>query len=525
MLTFKLKIKNEIDVSDYCKRYSFLFRKLHSNFELSEDKKFCKQLEDKYKVGSWVFESCRIEVKKKLDQEKTQKNKQLSQIKSIKKELDNNDFIGVKGKRRKFRLNNKLASLIKNIDKKPTFGSLKILQRISFLSNNKEHNQTELENLKSKYKQQRKLAYYSIGNANQKQKYSNRKFNFDLTNQQIIFKPKIGAKININFYSSKNQQKTLDKLQTYIGAIPISVRLDNDYVCISFDEQKLNNYEFKEKNFKADLKKLTKSENTKEARKEIFKKHIREQEERQLTNKLSNRYLAVDLNPQYIGFCIVDKMEDNSIKIIHKECVDLSMLSNRLRLSSTDKKQLKQNNKRKFEICQVWKHIFGLATHFKVAYFVNEELNFKEKSINDNPNTANYKTKNIWHRTLTTNLINKYCNSLGIKNIEVNPAYSSFIGNIQYDYFDPINASLEIARRAVVKYDKGSSIFPVLSDKDKDTMYQLGLDVPCCTALNWKSALGLFVNSGLIYRKVLDKTKILEKNLASYKSNVKLLIS
>jgi IS605 OrfB family transposase len=318
------------------------------------------------------------------------------------------------------------------------------------------------------------LPIYSVGEA---PKNSNRKFNFQFDKQQIIFKPNKDTKISINYYCSKNQQTVLSKLQMYLGTQAISVRLSNDYVWISFDEEKLNNYEFKKNDFIKELKILTKEQNTAEKRKKIYKKHIAEQRDRQLENKLNNRYLAVDLNPEFIGFCIVDKQENGSIKNIHLECIDLTNLSKALKLSSTDIKQKYQNNKRKYEICQAWKYIFNLATHYKVGHFVMEELNFKEKSVNVNSNEANRKTRNIWHRTLTTNLILKYCNSLGIEQIPVNAAYSSFIGNIQHNYFDPINASLEIARRGIVKYTKGGSIFPVLDGNDFDTMCLLGLDV------------------------------------------------
>ena len=519
MLTYKLKIKNNIDISDYCKDYSFLFRKLYANFELSADKHYQKELQAKYGLDSWFFESCKTEVKMKLSQNETQRKKQLLQIQSIEKELLNNNFEGKKGKRKKFYLTEKLGYLKEKQAKKITFGGLSNLQKISFLSNEKEENQEELSLVKAKYYKQRIIPIYSIGEAPQK---SNRKFSFDFLHQQILFKPDKNTKIAVDFHCSKNQLKNLEKLQTYIGIMPVSVRLDNDFVWISFDEEKLNNYEFKQNEYFRELKNLSKQENTKELRKEIYKKFITEQRERKLINKLNNRYLAVDLNPEFIGFCVVDKAQNGEINEVYKECLDLSNLNTKTRLSSTDKKQIKQNNKRKFELCEAWRYIFELATHFKVAYFVSEELEFKAKSYNENSTIANYKTKNIWHRTLTTNLINKYCNSLGIEKIGVIAAYSSFIGNIQHIYFDPISASLEIARRGTVKYDKGSSIFPVLSDKDKDTMCLLGLDVPCDTVLNWKNALGLLATSGLRYRRVLEKSEILDKNLSSYKSGIKI---
>jgi IS605 OrfB family transposase len=518
MLTYKLKIKNNIDVHNYCKNYSFLFRKLYANFDLFADPTFKKDLQNKYNLDSWFYESCKIDVKTKLAKNTTQKTKQLVYIENIKKELSNTKFEGKRAKRKEYRLHQKLVYLEKRIHKPIVFGGLVNLQKISRLANDKEINQAELNVAKSVYKTQRILPIYSVGQANCD---GNRKFDFQFNKQQIVFKPNVKTKIQIDYICSKTQQVVLEKLQLYLGDQPISVRLNNDYIWISFDEEKLNNFEFKQNEYFKELKSLTKVENTAEIRKEIYKKYIAEQKDRQLKNKLNNRYLAVDLNPEFIGFCIVDKMLDGSIINAHLECIDLSNLSTKLKLSSTDPKQKYQNNKRKFEICEAWKYIFKLASHYKVAHFVVEELEFKEKSVNVNASEANMKTRNIWHRTLTTNLINKYCNSLGIEQILVNPAYSSFIGNIQHEYFDPLNASLEIARRGIVKYNKGSSIFPVLSGNDFDTMCLLGLDVQDNITLSWIGARTKFVTSRLRYRRALDKSKVLDNYLSSYKSNVK----
>jgi hypothetical protein len=345
---------------------------------------------------------------------------------------------------------------------------------------------------------------------------------FKLSEQEITFKPNKNTKFCVKFHCSKQQKKILDKLQTFIGVMPISVRMNQEFIWISFDEERLNGYEFKQNDYYREIKNISQiDERGKEKRKEIYKKYIAEQRERKLANKLDYRYLAVDLNPENLGFCIVDKLQNGQLLTVYKGSLDFTNLNIQNRLSSTDSKQIYQNNKRKFELSEAWKYIFRLTTHYKVAFFVCEELEFKAENHNENSAAANRKTKNIWHRCLTNNLIQKYCNSLGIEKIEVIPAYSSFIGNIQHLDYDPISASLEIARRGTVKYDKGSSIFPVFNKQDQDTMYQLGLDVPCDTVLNWKKIYELFVASKLRYRRALDKTKVEDKNLYSYKSGIK----
>ncbi|MEN9613404.1 MAG: hypothetical protein RLZZ628_4218, partial [Bacteroidota bacterium] len=104
MITLKLKLKNSPRVSDFCKNYSFLYRRLYANFEFSKDENFKKDLQTKYDLDSWFYESCCIEVKTKLAQEKTQQEKQAEQIQSLEKELKETKPEGRKGKRKTFRL-------------------------------------------------------------------------------------------------------------------------------------------------------------------------------------------------------------------------------------------------------------------------------------------------------------------------------------------------------------------------------------------------------------------------------------
>jgi hypothetical protein len=93
MKTLKLKIKNEVNVTEYCEKYSYMFRKLYSNFELSADKNFQKELQKKYNLDSWFFQSCLIEVKTKLNQNETVRKKNIDEILNLETILSKNDFI------------------------------------------------------------------------------------------------------------------------------------------------------------------------------------------------------------------------------------------------------------------------------------------------------------------------------------------------------------------------------------------------------------------------------------------------
>ena len=65
---------------------------------------------------------------------------------------------------------------------------------------------------------------------------------------------------------------------------------------------------------------------------------------------------------------------------------------------------------------------------------------------------------NKWFRNLFINTLRKYCNIYKIKLVEVNPTYSSVIGNIQYckeyNMPDMIELSIELARRGYKKFEK-----------------------------------------------------------------------
>lgn len=537
MITLKLKIKNKIDVTQDCENYSYMFRKLYSNFELGEDKNFQKELREKFNLDSWIFESCKTEVKMKIEQKLTFDEQNKNELEKLEKELLEYEFKeGLQGRRRKFKVNKKIKNIKSSIGREITFGTRELIKRISFLSNPISKNilknlssdeiqkieQQKIENLeeyKKEYKNSRLLSLYIVGETLSK---SNRKFDFDFENKKMIFKPKYGTKIPIEFYCGKGQYEQLCNLQSMIGkkqgeaGIPISVRLSNEYVWITFDEEKLNGFAFNETEYFKELKTIPKK--NKQERKDCYIKWIREQESRMLLGKIKDRFISFDLNPEYIGFSILDKVNESDLKIIHKECISFENLNIKLGLSSTDLAQIKQNNKRIHELREVWQYIFNIAKHYQVSNCSIEDLEFQEKSVNENSKEANRKTKNLWHRTLTTNSIKKYCNTIGIKLIPVNPCYSSFIGNIKHNYFDPVSSAIEIGRRGITKYLKGS-FYPTLERIDFDTMYHLGLDVQNKTISNWVQAFKHFKTSGLRYRRELKD--FVENNFRSHKSDVK----
>ena len=66
----------------------------------------------------------------------------------------------------------------------------------------------------------------------------NRLFNLDIENNQVVFKPKKGIKIPIEFTCSKKQKEKLLKVQELClrKEFSVAVGLGNEYVTFCFDE-------------------------------------------------------------------------------------------------------------------------------------------------------------------------------------------------------------------------------------------------------------------------------------------------
>ena len=545
MLTQKLYITETTDdtlLVGYQQAYTKLFYKLYNNAELMADDDFIKSQLNEY-IDRTIYEHCKIEVKAKLKQYETSRNKKLTQIEEITKLLEKDNFVTKKEKRYKYKLINKLAKLKRTIDNNITFGGKQLLRdieklnrsinllndelikikqnkdiklkQIKELENAIKDKQTILAKYRSEFKENRQLGITLIGAANEK---GNRKFNFDLNNNLIVFKPNKNTKIHINFkYRDNKTKELLSKLQELADdkQIPLTINIKGKYIHLSYDNEYINGYSFNQNECNREKSTLSDPEE----KKQVYIKFIREQEEKKKLNKIENRYLSIDLNPNYIGLSIFDSKDNLVNKIIYTELIDLTKLNKKLKKSSSDSKQIKQNNKRKYEITIVWKHIFALANHYKVYNFIMEDLEFKPNNKETKGTEFNRQTKNLWNRGLIDNLINKYCQNMGLNKVKVNPVYSSFIGNMIYTYPDPVSASLEIGRRGIVKYIKGGSIYPELSSINQEKLnYLLGENVDK-TWSNWKE---LYVIIPLLrYRNPVEGLKA--NNLGSYKSKCMIL--
>ena len=265
--------------------------------------------------------------------------------------------------------------------------------------------------------------------------HGNRKFRIQEDLKSIVFKPSKNVHINLQLPSlKKNFKKILKKLVEHaaIDDMPITFGLDQEYVYISFEEAKLFNT-------KAELK---------------LKK---------------NRVLAIDINPNYIGWSVVDWMNERDFNVVKTGCYNFKDLNDKqfaLKLTKTQRKELKRkerhaltskaklknvyfNNKRKHEVLEVAKDLMNVVKSCQCEMIVVEDLNIKSQDRSKGKK-LNRLCNSFFIRNAFVNNLNKRCSIDGIKMLKVVPQYSSFIGNFLYRGLklpDPILASIEIGRR------------------------------------------------------------------------------
>ena len=218
----------------------------------------------------------------------------------------------------------------------------------------------------------------------------------------------------------KNLKKELYLIDELVkeDKIAVTVKITSSYVCFTYDEC-------------------------------ILKEEVK----RKL---LSNRILGIDMNPNYIGFSILEFDKKNEFKVLKKEVLDLSKLNTTLNLKSSDIKKKYQNDKRKFETIECAKHIINISKVYMCSKIAIEDLSIKSSNKGKGKN-FNRKCNNEWLRSLFTNNLKKRCNLNSIELVEINACYTSTIGNVLYGSStcpDMVASSIEIGRRGYKKYEK-----------------------------------------------------------------------
>jgi hypothetical protein len=418
-------------LSQMQQRYSYAFRKVYNNMDLTRDARFIEEIRVKHNISAKGYEYLVKECESFYERNKSTIERRKKQISELREKMDKEPIPS-----KRIKINKHIIDLTRSLSKGVVFGGKAVLQSIA---NGNDH--------KEEYKRNRLLPLCFYGETSRN---GNRFFNFrGLSDGFVLFKPEgSDIKMNIELKIKKGDVLLLKQIEELAmkKECAVTVRLTTKRIYITYDEALLNGNKFDEK---AVYKSISHIKDKDERRTLLRKAHV-EFEEQMLAKKNKNRFLAVDMNPDGIGYSILEKKSDaphGEFVVLKKEYLDFSVLNKQ------------DTNKRKYEISIAIRYLFGQLSHYNCAYFVSEELN--DLGGKDNGNRiANRKINNLWNREYINNLFTKYCNIRGIKRIEVNPAYSSFIGNINYETFDPIAASIEIGRRGIIKYIRGARIIP-----------------------------------------------------------------
>ena len=422
MLTLKLKYKcldnNYYDIlNKYMSQYSICLHYLYNrisdnngNINEKDLRNICSNINNINILDSWFKQSC---VKESIALYKSFQSRCKEHEESREQKLKAIDF--------KLKIG-KLSEHKYSIKKKS------ILNELKLIFGGKENYRLRQEGkiTKEEFKQNRLSPLSSIGESQFK---GNRKFNInsDLT---ITFKPSKYNHFNFRLIYGQKQEHYLKSLYelSLTNSISISYKLDKEYIYISFDESKLFNIE---------------------------------------NIKIQNRVLGIDMNPNYIGWSIVDWKSSSEFNVVEsgvysfKKFSDLYKQLNDLKnVSSNDHRRIKLSNKRTYETVKVAENIINKAIYYKCQIVSIEDLNMKS-SDKDKGKNYNALCNNHWLRTTFCNQLRKRTTIHKIQLLEVKPQYSSFIGNFLFRSLnkpDMVLASIEISRRCYEYYNQYISL-------------------------------------------------------------------
>ena len=315
---------------------------------------------------------------------------------------------------------------------------------------------------KEQYKYARNLPVCSIGEAPNK---GNRLFTLDVKNNRILYKPSRGKHKELRFYPVKKKlTQELAKVQELAEQkkMPVTVKFTDKHVYLIYDESLIYNETYK------------------------GLKH--------------NRVLGIDMNPNYIGVSVIEFDKADEFRVLHKEVFDLTALTKPSGESSQHTKSKYITNKLKHETIAIAHRINKLVDYWKCSKLAIEDLSIKHKDQKKGK-SLNRLCNNKWERRLLVNKLKMLAGIHRYELVEVNPAYSSIVGNFAYGgptTPDMVAASIEIARRAYKKFEKGW-FYPKFNVERLDERWKQTLS----GVKTWKNAFPKIKEAKLKYRFLL----------------------
>ena len=316
---------------------------------------------------------------------------------------------------------------------------------------------------KEQFKYNRMLPACSCGQAH---RFGNRLFRFDLDNRKVVYKPSRQRHVDIQFTPVRTTlAKELSKIQelTEQAKLTVTVKFTDKHLYLTYDESLIYNEAYK------------------------GLKH--------------NRVLGIDMNPNYIGVSVIEFDEHGEFKVLHKEVYDLTRLTKSSGESSQHKKSKYFTNKLKHETLSIAHKINKLVDYWKCSKLAIEDLSIKP-SEKQKGKAFNRLCNNRWERQLFVNKLKMLANIHRYELVEVNPAYSSIVGNFAYgdeNTPDMVASAIEIARRAYKTFEKGW-FYPRFNVERFDEQWKQTLS----GVKTWKDLFRKVKEAGLKYRFLLS---------------------
>lgn len=491
--------EDKLRLANLQRRASFASHKLQKDFALAQDKSLADEIKHKYGLSAKHIDYLQKDAVAAGDaylaQQKILQEQLIDLEKCLKKE---------KKKVKRQKLEEKILRKKRSMDRAVVFGGRNNLELIS------KGTAREPKKVLAKYRKARCAPLFFQGEAARK----GSRF-FDLSGMaegNVEFSYSKALRISISFsVKPGREEKLLRQLSNMAQEriMPIAVRLTEDAISFTYDDQLLVGRNIQpSKEFYAGVRALDLPE--KEA------KAMRAQEFHRLQAnllaqhaKLPSRFAAIDLNPNGIGVVVADKTEDGSMRVIDKSFLDFGRLLNK-KVSFA---------KRRYETSILFKKLFLLLIHYRCGTLICEELDMKNNDLGNK--TANRKTNNQWLRGKAKQQITKRIVQTGMLLTEVNPVYSSFIGNILNKEYDPIAAAHELCRRGIHKYETGGLYPSFCMD---GIINGLGGSLPkkmydeAIACKNWKGLSDLFSMRGLSIRRKRDDFLFSDQPLSGRRS-------
>lgn len=271
---------------------------------------------------------------------------------------------------------------------------------------------------REEYLERREVPLLSVGEGNQR---GNRLFQVLDTNT-ILFKSSRNNHIHLHIKPSRNQRKQLAciiKLQE-AKSVPITYKLDSNYVYIAFDYNQYKTHNYPTKTY---------------------------------------RVMAIDLNPNSVGWSVVDwnDLDEYDYRIVASGVISTKPLNDTeagLHVASDSKEAKYFTNKRKHEVIHIAKDLFAICKHYHCEVFALEDLAMDK--VDKHSSKYDRQTRRLinqqWGRGLLVQQLTKHLNASSTHIQTVKPEWSSVLGNIinrEIRLPDPVLASIEIGRRGM----------------------------------------------------------------------------